>query len=111
MKQAVAHLGIHGMVFTTPYRPEGHGKLEAFNRLCRSAFISEVKASSITTLDELNLAFRAWLDAYYNRRPHAETQQRPFDRWRAGAHRIVQVSGPADPDPGRTAPSHRPRSR
>ena len=91
MKQAVAHLGIHGMVFTTPYRPEGHGKIEAFNRLCRSAFISEVKASSITTLDELNLAFRAWLDAYYNRRLHAETQQRPFDRWRDGAHRVVHV--------------------
>lgn len=50
-----------------------------------------MKASSITTLDELNLAFRAWVDAYYNRRPHTETQQRPFDRWRAGAHRIVQL--------------------
>ena len=50
-----------------------------------------MKASSITTLDDLNLAFRAWLDAYYNRRSHAETQQRPFDRWRAGAHRMVEV--------------------
>lgn len=84
MQQVVAALGIHRMVFTTPYRPQGHGKVEAFNRLCRSAFVAEVKASSITTLDALNAAFMAWVDRFYNRRPHGEIGQAPRERWREG---------------------------
>jgi transposase InsO family protein len=88
MGQVVASLGIHKLIFTQPYRPQGHGKIEAFNRLCRAAFISEVKASAITTLDGLNEAFRAWVDRYYNRRVHSETGQEPLARWRAGAHAV-----------------------
>ena len=84
MKQVVAMLGIHGMVFTTPYRPEGHGKIEAFNRFITSNFLAELKASTITTLDELNEAFLAWSDLEYNRRCHSETGMTPHDRWRAG---------------------------
>jgi len=84
MQQVVAALGVHRLVFTTPYRPMGHGKVEAFNRLCRSAFIAEVKASRIETLDELNAAFQAWVDRFYNRRVHGETNEAPRDRWRAG---------------------------
>jgi len=90
MKQVVASLGIHKLIFTQPYRPQGHGKIEAFNRLCRAAFIAEIKASSITTLHGLNEAFRAWVDRYYNRRPHGETGREPLARWRAGA-RAVEI--------------------
>lgn len=88
MRQIVAELGIHGIVHTQPYRPMGHGKIEAFNRLVRSAFLAELKASSITTLDGLNEAFVAWVELSYNRRPHSETNERPRDRWRAGAERV-----------------------
>jgi len=88
MQQVVAALGIHRIVFTTPYRPMGHGKVEAFNRLCRSAFIAEVKASSIETLDALNAAFQAWVERFYNRRIHGETNQTPRDRWRAGLETV-----------------------
>ena len=91
MRQVVGHLGIHGMVFTQPYRPEGHGKIEAFNRFCTSAFIAEVKASAITTPDELNAAFRAWVDLEYNQRVHGETNEPPLARWRAGAHAVRHV--------------------
>jgi len=91
MAQAVAVLGCHSPIHTQAYRPEGHGKIEAFNRYCRAAFVDEVKASSITTLDDLNRAFRAWVDLKYNRRVHGETQQAPWERWRAGAHRVVVV--------------------
>ena len=91
MKQVCASLGIHGVVFTTAYRPEGHGKIEAFNRFVRAAFISEVKASSITTLSELNLAFRACAERYYNRKEHGETQRKPLDRWREGLRNIVHA--------------------
>lgn len=79
----VARLGIDGIVFTKVRRPMGHGKIEAFNRLINAAFIAEVKASNITTLDQLNEAWVAWIDAYYNVEIHGETHERPIDRWRA----------------------------
>lgn len=89
MKQIVATLGIHRIILTTPHRPMGHGKIEALNRLVRSAFIAELKASTIRTIDELNEAFIAWADGAYNRRTHAETGQTPIERWRASADKIT----------------------
>jgi len=83
MKQVVAELGIQRIVFTQPYRPMGHGKVEALNRYIRSSFLSELKASSIRTLDGLNEAFSAWADRY-NRRRHRETGEAPRDRYRRG---------------------------
>ena len=91
MQQVCAALGVHRVHFTTPYRPQGHGKIEAFNRLCRAAFIAEVKASSITTLEQLNQAFAVWAERFYNQRVHGETQEAPRDRWRAGLDRVQHV--------------------
>ena len=91
MRQVVAVLSNQEPIYTVPYRPEGHGKIEAFNRYCRAAFVEEVKASTISTLDELNTAFRAWRDLKYNRREHGETGQTPWDRWRANPERIATV--------------------
>jgi len=89
MKKIVATLGIHRIVFTQPYRPQGHGKVEALNRYVRSAFLAELAASPrIETLDALNEAFVAWTDERYNRRVHGETQQTPLDRWRGGIDRV-----------------------
>jgi transposase InsO family protein len=47
MKQIVAELGLHPIIFTKRYRPMGHGKVEALNRLIRSEFRS---ADSFGTL-------------------------------------------------------------
>lgn len=88
MRRIVATLGIHRIVFTKPHRPMGHGKIEAFNRYCRSAFLSEIKAAKITTIDALNEAFLAWVDLEYNRKVHSETGQAPIERWREGAARV-----------------------
>jgi hypothetical protein len=88
MKHIVAELGIHPIIYTTTYRPMGHGKVEALNRLIKSAFIAEVKASRITTLDALNEAFMAWADMDYNKTVHSETGQTPLDRWRAGLSKV-----------------------
>lgn len=92
MAQIVAVLSDQRPIFTPPRRPEGHGKIEAFNRYCRAAFVEEVRASSIQTLDDLNRAFAAWRDLKYNRREHGETSQTPWDRWRADPGRIEVVS-------------------
>ncbi|MBW2464376.1 MAG: DDE-type integrase/transposase/recombinase [Deltaproteobacteria bacterium] len=91
MRHIVATLGIHAMVFTQEYRPEGHGKIEAFNRLAKSAFVAEVKASRIQTLDELNEAFVAWMDLEYNARIHGETGETPDARWRKGIDRVKYI--------------------
>ena len=89
MKHIVAELGIHPIIYTQRYRPMGHGKIEALNRLIRSAFIAEVAASKITTLDALNEAFLAWADTYYNRKVHTETGQAPLDRFRADIDKVT----------------------
>ena len=91
MQTTCAALGIHRVHFTTPYRPMGHGKIEAFNRLCRAAFIAEVAASQIRTLAELNRAFAVWAERYYNQRIHGETHQTPHERWRAGLDTVRHI--------------------
>ena len=88
MLRICALLEIKPPVHTTPKRPEGHGKIEALNRRIRSAFIAELKATSIQTLDELNEAFQAWLTYDYENEEHSETKQTPADRWKAGLDRI-----------------------
>ena len=89
MRQIVATLGIHRIVFTRPRRPQGHGKIEALNHFIRSAFLAELAASPrIETLDALNEAFIAWADEQYNRRVHCETDEQPLDRWRAGLDHV-----------------------
>ncbi len=91
MRHIVATVGIQGITFTQTYRPMGHGKIEALNRLIRNAFLAELKASTITTLDELNEAFLAFMDVEYNRRVHGETGQEPLARWRAGIERVEYI--------------------
>lgn len=88
VKQLAAYLDIYRIVFTRPHRPQGHGKIEALNRLIRAAFIDEVEASHITTLDELNEAFLAWSDQDYNRKVHSETGETPKARWERGIEKI-----------------------
>jgi transposase InsO family protein len=88
VQQIAAYLEIYRVVFTTPYRPEGHGKVEALNRYIRAAFIAEVQASQITTLEELNEAFAAWVDEGYNQRVHGETGETPKERWERGIEGI-----------------------
>jgi len=88
MRQVVATLGIHRIIFTRPYRPMGHGKIEALNRYIRAAFLAELKAApQIDTINALNEAFVAFAD-HYNRRVHSETGQAPIDRWRAGIEKV-----------------------
>jgi putative transposase len=88
MQLICAELGIHRPIFTRPYRPMGHGKIEAFNRFCTNNFIAEVKASRILTIDQLNRAFKAWVEEEYNNRKHAELHMSPRQRWLRDVSRI-----------------------
>jgi hypothetical protein len=88
VKHIVATLGVHRIIFTERGRPQGHGKIEALNRLIRAAFIAELKTSQVRTLDELNEAFVAWADHDYNRVVHGETGEEPWARWKSGVGQI-----------------------
>jgi len=88
MRLICAEIGIHKPIHTKPYRPMGHGKIEAFNRFCTNNFLAELKASNITTLDQLNETYFAWVDEEYNRRPHSELGMTPKQRWLKDASRI-----------------------
>jgi transposase InsO family protein len=91
MQILCAELGIHKPIHTTPYRPQGHGKIEAFNRFCINNFIAEVKVSKIKTLDQLNEAFFAWVHEEYNQRKHSELGMSPKKRWLRDASRIEYI--------------------
>jgi transposase InsO family protein len=91
MRIICAEIGIHRPIYAMPYKPEGKGKIEAWNRFCTSNFLAEIKASSIQTLDDLNVAFHAWVEEEYNRRVHSELGCSPKERWLRDRSRIRYV--------------------
>lgn len=56
------------LIHTTPYYPEGKGKIERFFRTVRSSFLPCLK--TVTSLKDLNHCFDLWLQNDYNRAPH-----------------------------------------
>jgi putative transposase len=85
LKRAAARLGIR-IIHSTPYRPEGKGKIERFFATVRGQFLVEVgDGGRIADLEELNRLFVAWVETVYHRRVHEGTGQTPLDRWLAGA--------------------------
>ncbi len=79
------------LVFCTEGRPEGKGKIERFWKTAVLLFIAEVEHSSIRTIEELNAAWRAWLERTYHAEIHGETGMRPPDRWKAGIDKLKWV--------------------
>jgi putative transposase len=80
---ACASLGIKKM-HSTPYEPQGRGKIERFFGTVREQFEPEVQSANIALLDDLNASFWAWLDQVYHARVHSETGQTPFERFTSG---------------------------
>jgi transposase InsO family protein len=57
------------LIHTTPYYPEGKGKIERFFRTVRDGFLAGLR--HVESLDVLNQTFHAWLHDQYNRAPHS----------------------------------------
>lgn len=53
-------------------------------RTVRDQFLVEVDPAELTSLQELNEAFAAWVETVYHRRVHSETAQTPLERFGAG---------------------------
>lgn len=92
LARTCAVLGVR-LVHSKPYSPQGRGKQERLNRYIRERFLAEIEHTGIATLAELNDRFEAWAEQVANLRVHAETGQRPIDRW----HTTV----PTHPDPAK----------
>ncbi len=86
LDRTCAVLGVR-LVHSKPYSPEGRGKQERLNRLVREAFLAEATHQGIESLDQLNDLFRAWSEQVANRRVHAETGERPIERFEASGVR------------------------
>ena len=99
LARTCAILGIR-LVHSRPYAPQGRGKQERLNRFIRDRFLNEATHHGIESLDALNDRFDAWAAQVCNVRVHAETNQRPVDRWQAGGP-------PRHPDPARLADAFR----
>ncbi len=90
LMRACAKLGIK-LVHSAPGRPQGRGKIERFFRTVNSEFVVEIAAGAgeagrvITSLEEMNRLFTAWVETVYHRRVHSETGMAPLARWMAGA--------------------------
>jgi putative transposase len=89
LERTCAVLGVR-LIHSKPYSPEGRGKQERLNRLVREGFLAEATHVGIESIEALNELFRAWAEQVANRRVHAETGERPIDRFEAsGARRAV----------------------
>ncbi len=72
------------LIHTTPYYPEGKGKIERFFRTVRDGFLAGLR--HVSSIDVLNQAFHAWLRDQYNRAPHSSLDGKtPQDTFLANA--------------------------
>ncbi len=81
-----------GVSFCEDYSPESKGKIEKSFGTVKAAFYSEAEHSGLSTLEELNQFFLAWLAKEYHRSVHAGISMSPLDRWQQDESRIVRVS-------------------
>ncbi len=75
-------------------RPRGRGKIERFFRTAREQFFAPLDATEVTSIEQLDRRFHAWLQSEYHRSPHRGLDNRtPLEAWVEKAHLIV----PLDP--------------
>jgi len=77
---AVEHLGAR-LIHSKAYAKEARGLIERFNRTVADGFEPEARAARLTSLEQINLCFEAWLDRRYHLVEHSETRQPPLDRF------------------------------
>lgn len=79
-----ARLGTE-LIYSTPYAPEGKGKIERWFLTMKTSFYPEARHAGIQSLAELNEFLWGWLDRCYHSRVHSELDKTPQARWDAGA--------------------------
>lgn len=80
-----AALGI-ALSYSRPYRPQGKGKIERFNRTIRMQLLRTLPEE--ITLDQLNERLTNYLENIYHRRDHSSTGEPPMQRYLKGVHML-----------------------
>ena len=80
-----AKLGID-LKFSTPYHPQGKGKIEKYWQFVQSSFVSEIRNNKVLSIVELNDIFAGWLDSEYHNKVHSSTGKTPIERWNDSIH-------------------------
>jgi len=78
--------------FCTPYSPEGKGKVEKHYGTIKRSFYVEAEHAGLTTLDDLNQFFWAWLTKEYHHSIHSSLNKTPIERWTLDEHLIERVT-------------------
>lgn len=79
-KLICAKLGIK-LIYSTPYHPQGKGKIEVFWRNVQSSFVTEIKQNKVLNIMELNDMFQGWLKTEYHDRIHSSLSKTPVESW------------------------------
>ena len=87
LAHATASLGI-ALIHSTPYQPQGRGKIERFFRTLRMQFLSTCPEG--LPLEKLNEALNRWIDDY-NGAVHSSTRQTPLNRYLKHAHLLREA--------------------
>lgn len=77
LAQITASLGM-ALIHSTPYQPEGRGKVERWFRTVREDFLSAWRGEEV---GNLNRSLRRWLEDTYHQRVHSVTTQKPLERF------------------------------
>jgi len=86
-----AQLGIE-VSFCQPYSAPSKGKVEKHYSTIKSGFYKEAEHSGISTLDELNQFFFAWLTKEYHHAKHSSLKMTPIERWRQDEQSLKRVT-------------------
>jgi putative transposase len=78
--------------FCRPYSPTSKGKVERHYGTIKSFFYKEANRAGLTTLEELNKFFWAWLTKEYHHAKHSSIDMTPIERWRQDEHLIQRVT-------------------
>ncbi len=81
--------------FCRPYSPQGKGKVEKHFGTIKRSFYIEAQHAGLTSLEDLNNFFWAWLTKEYHKHPHSSLGTSPLERWKRDEHLLRRVS-PAD---------------
>lgn len=79
-KLICAKLGIK-LRYSTPYHPQGKGKIERFWKTVQDSFVSEVKHQKVLNIIELNDLFQGWLKSEYHDNLHSSIGKTPIKAW------------------------------
>lgn len=90
LARLAASLGIL-VTHSSPYQPEGRGKIERFFRTVREQFLANLDRKHLLTLEELNERLWTWIEQVYHCTEHASLGTAPLVRWQRDIERVRQL--------------------